>query len=216
LAVNKRGDGVLIWTSSDPSGLSVMASYRRPGRAWSTPTLLSATTSGAVLPHVSLDAHGNAVALWTQTLGGFSRVLAAALGSTGWSSARVLSKSGADALTPQVALDDQGDGAVVWARYDGRSFVIQGDGYDRSGPTLSKLSFPVTGTAGRRLTFAVAPKDLWSTVRAIRWSFGDGTVASGRTTGHVYARPGRYTARVTATDAFGHATSVRRVISITS
>jgi hypothetical protein len=216
LAVDKRGDGVIIWTSSEPSGLSVMASYRRPGKPWGTPMSLSATGSGALSPHVALDGRGDALAVWTQTVGGFSRVYAASLAAGVWSAPRVLSKAGADSLTPQVALDASGDGAVAWSRYEGESFVIQGDGYDRSGPSLNKLSIPATGTVGSRLTFAVAPKDVWTTVGPVRWSFGDGSASSARATRHVYARPGRYTARLTVADAFGHVTSIRRVVTISA
>jgi hypothetical protein len=121
---------------------------------------------------------------------------------------------GADSLTPQVMLDDAGDGAVAWSRYNGQSFVIQAAGYDGSGPALSKLSIPLTGKVGKRLVFMVAPKDVWTTVSTIRWTFGDGTAGSGRATGHAYRQPGRYTTKVTAVDAFGHMTSVRRFVNI--
>ena len=39
--------------------------------------------------------------------------------------------------------------------------------------TLSKLSIPVTGVVGKRLALKVAPKDNWTTVRTVRWSYGD-------------------------------------------
>jgi len=217
LAVDKRGDGVIVWTSSDQSGLSVMASYRRQGRRWGSPVAVSGTAPGSLSPQVALDARGNALAVWTQVVNGFSRVHAASFTPTGgWSAAHVLSRGGSDALTPDVGVDDEGDGAVAWALYDGGSFVIQGDGYDRSGPALSRLSMPATGTVGRRLTFTVAPKDVWTTVRTIHWTFGDGTGGSGHATRHVYTRPGRYVARVSVTDAFGHVTSVRRSVKISS
>jgi hypothetical protein len=216
LAVNKRGDGVIVWTSSDQAGLSVMASCRQAGGAWTAPVAVSGTAAGGLTPRVALDARGQAVIVWTQLLGGNSRVHAAGgpAATCTWSAARVLSRAGGDALTPTVALDNNGDGAVAWARYNGQTFVVQSAGYDRSGPALNKLSIPATGTVGRRLTFAVAPKDVWTTVSAIRWSFGDGTTGSGRATRHVYTRPGRYTAGLTVTDAFRHVTSLRRFVSI--
>jgi hypothetical protein len=217
VAVNKRGDGVIVWSSSDPStGLSVAASVRRPGRAWGKPVVLATTKTGALAPQVAIDDRGDIVAVWQHSTGGFSRVQASnlAAGTSTWSPARSLSKVGADAVTPQVALDADGDGAVAWARYGGQSFVIQGDGYDGSGPLLSKLSIPISGVVGKRVIFAVTPMDVWTTVRTIRWSFGDGTVGSGRLTGHVYKRAGRYQATVTAADAFGHARSVKRWIRI--
>ena len=216
VAVNRRGDGVIVWTSSNSSGLAVMASIRRPGQVWGAPTPLSKAAGGPLTPHVAVDSHGDAVAVWTRSTGGVSRVQASSRLAPGvaWTAQRTLSGAGADALTPQVALDDGGDGVVAWARYDGRSFVTQGDGYDASGPALGKLTIPVSGSVGQRVTFSVTPKDVWTTIGTIRWTFGDGTAGSGRATGHVYTRAGRYTARVTVTDAFGHVTTVRRAVVI--
>jgi PKD domain len=216
VVVNRRGDGVIVWTSANQMGLSVLASYRRAGKPWGRPQPVSGTASGSLSPRVAVNARGDALAVWTQSTGSFSRVHASSFSAAGstWSAARVLSKAGADALTPQVMLDDGGDGAAAWARYNGQSFVIQGDGYDGSGPVLSKLSIPMVGKVGTRLVFTVTPKDVWTTVSTIRWSFGDGAAGSGRATGHAYPRPGRYAAKVTAVDAFGHVTSVRRFVNI--
>jgi hypothetical protein len=217
VAVDKRGDGAIVWTGSDQTGLSVMATYRRSGKPWAQPVALSGTASSAQSPQVALDAHGDALAVWTQSVNGFSRVVAASLRAGGrWSAGRVLSRGEADALTARVALDQGGDGAAVWARYDGRSFVIQSGGYDVSGPALGGLSIPATGIVGRRLTFTVAPRDVWTTVGTIRWSFGDGSAQNGRATGHVYRKPGTYVARLTVADAFGHVTSVRRLVKISA
>jgi hypothetical protein len=218
IAVNKRGDGVIVWTSSDQSGLAVVAIIRKPGQDWGLPTVLVGPVSGPLAPQVALDARGDAVAVWSHSAGGNSLVQAAGrmAGSSSWSQPNTLSKSGSDALTPQVALDTAGDGAVAWARYDGQTFVVQGIGYDVSGPALDKLAVPSSGVVGKRLTFAVAPKDVWTTVRSIRWRFGDGSTGQGRRAGHAYARPGRYAAQVTATDSFGHVRSVRRWVRISA
>jgi len=216
IAVNNRGDAAIVWTSSDKSGLGVMAAVRKPGKDWGPPASLA--VFGPFAPQIALDARGDALAVWSHSTGGNSRVQAASLaaGSTFWSQARNLSKQGSDALTPKVTLDPDGDGAVVWTWYDGQTFVVQGVGYDGSGPALDKLVVPASGVVGKRLTFAVTPKDVWAAVRTIRWSFGDGSVGQGRLTGHAYARPGRYAAQVTATDSFGHVRAVRRWVRISA
>jgi hypothetical protein len=218
IATNRRGDGVLVWTSSGGSGLGVQASVRRPGKAWGKPTPPLTSGTGPLAPQVALDAQGAALAVWSRSIGGHSRVQAAALPSIGtsWSPPRTLSQAGADALTPQVVLDADGDGAVAWARYNGRSFVVQGAGYDGAGPVLDRLAVPTAGFAGTRLTFSVAPRDVWSAVGSIHWSFGDGTIGSGKLTSHVYARPGLYVARVTARDLAGRARSLRRTVTISA
>jgi hypothetical protein len=216
VAVNRRGDGVIVWTSSDPTGLSVLASYRHAGKPWGQPQPVSGTAAGSLAPQVAVDARGGALAVWTQSNGGSSRVHAASFAATGstWSAARVLSRLGEDAVTPQVTLDDAGDGAVAWSRYNGQSFVIQAAGYDGSGPALSRLSIPPAGTVGKRLVFTVTPRDVWTTVSTVRWSFGDGTAGSGRMTGHAYTRAGTYTLKITAADAFGHVSTAKRLLKV--
>jgi hypothetical protein len=219
IAVNKRGDSVIVWTSSDPSGLGVVALLRRhPAKTWGPPTVLARAVSGPFSPQIALDPRGDALVVWSHSTGGHSRVQAAGLtaGSTRWSTARALSKPGADALTPQVALDADGNGAVAWARYAGQTFVIQGLGYDASGPALDRLTMPASGVVGKPVTFAVTARDVWAAVRTIRWNFGDGTSGNGRLVGHVYTRAGQFPVQVTTTDSVGHATSVRRTVTISS
>ena len=218
IAVDKRGDGVLVWTSAGQSGLSVVASLRPAGKAWGVPVVLATTATGALAPQVAMDARGDVLVVWQRFAGVHEDVQASSLmaGAKSWSAPRTLSKAGADALTPQVALADEDDGAVAWARYVGQSFVIQGEGYDGSGPVLNKLTIPTSGVVGKKLVFAVTPVDVWASVRTVRWRFGDGAAGSGRLTGHVYKRPGRYQASVTATDAFGHVRTVRRWVKILS
>jgi hypothetical protein len=218
IATDAKGDGVIVWTSSSQSGLSVMASVRRPGKPWGKPVALQNAGSGALAPQVALDQHGAALAVWAHAVAGSSRVQAAGLPPVGlkWSTARSLSKGGSDALTPEVALDPDGDGAVAWARYSGQSFTIQAAGYDATPPTLDKLSLPVAGVRGKRLVFSVSPKDVWSAVSSIRWSFGDGTTTIGKLTSHAYSKPGRYTVQVTVTDSAGHARSLRRTVTISA
>jgi hypothetical protein len=187
---------------------------RQPGKGWGLPAVLTSAVS-APLPNIAMDERGDALAVWSHSTGEV-QASARQAGTRAWSAPRSLSRPGADALTPQVALDANGDGAVTWARYDGASFVVQGIGYDSGGPQLDGLAVPASGVVGKKLTFAVTPRDVWTTVRTIRWSFGDGGAAKGRLTGHTYMRPGRYAAEVTATDAFGHASSARRWIRISA
>jgi hypothetical protein len=216
VAVDARGYGVVVWTGSTAGGLDVGAVSRPPGKGWGKPMEITGVVPGPLSPSVALDERGDALAAWSHSAGTGSRIQAAYLlrGTTSWSPARSLSDPGADAITPEVGLDADGDGAVVWARYDGTTFVIQGDGYDANGPDLDRLVLPTRGVARRKVVFSVAPRDAWSPVRAIRWSFGDGSTAAGRVTGHVYARAGTFTVQVSATDAFGHVATLRRRIAI--
>jgi hypothetical protein len=216
VAVDPHGYGIVVWTGSTTGGLDVVAVTRHPGKSWGKPTPITGVVSGPLSPSIALDDRGDALAAWSHAAGTGSRIQAAYLlaGATSWSPSRSLSDPGADAITPQVGLDAGGDGAVVWARYDGTTFVIQGDGFDVNGPALQRLVLPAQGVARRKVVFSVAPKDVWSAVRSVRWSFGDGSTADGRRVGHVYARAGTFTVQVSTTDSFGHVTTLRRRIAI--
>jgi len=216
IAVNRRGDGVLLWFTTGQSGSSLVTSTRRLGGRWSPPLPLRTSGAEPANPQVALDSQGDAVAVWTQQIGASARVRAANLpaGGTGWSAPRSLSRAGADAVLPQVALDGDGDGAVTWAGQEFGTFVVQTAGFDATGPALLGLTMPASARVGARVTFSVAPLDVWSAVRSIRWSFGDGSTGSGKLTGHTYRQSGRYPVDVTATDSIGHVRTVRRVITI--
>jgi len=215
-AVDARGYGVVVWTGSTRGALDVGAVSRLPGKTWGKPTAVTGAVPGPLSPSVALDDRGDALAAWSHAAGAGSRIQAAYLpaGATSWSPPRSLSDPGADAITPQVGLDADGDGAVVWVRFGGTTFVVQGSGYDTNGPDLGRLVLPKTAVARRKVVFSVAPKDAWTTVRSIRWSFGDGATASGRVAGHTYARAGTFTVQVSVTDSFGHVTTLRRRIAI--
>ena len=179
---------------------------------------VSATSSGPLAPSVAIDGKGNVVVAWTRATGGRSLVQAASLGAaTGrWTKPIDLSQVGADALTPDVALAATGDGALVWSGYSAQGFVVQAVGYDASGPELVKVAVPERGVVGGRLGFTVALRDIWSGIQSVMWSFGDGSVADGKKVTHAYRRAGRFAVRVTATDASGHSSTIRRFVSISA
>jgi PKD domain len=218
IAVDGRGYGLVVWTSSGQDGLTVVADYRKPGKDWGPPASLTTVASGPISPAIALDDRGDAIAVWSHVFASGSRIQGSWHTPTAakWSAVRSLSKPGADALTPQGGLDADGNGSVVWARYNGEKFVIQAVGYDQSGPVLERLAVPARARAGRAVTFSVAPKDVWANVRTVRWTFGDRGVATGQRVSHAYGHAGRYAVRVTATDAFGHSTTIRRFVSITA
>lgn len=77
--------------------------------------------------------------------------------------------------------------------------------FDRLGPVIATSS-PVNGVAGQPVQFGAQVSDRARPV-TVSWTFGDGAGATGAGPAHVYARAGAYTARVTAVDAVGNATS---------
>ncbi len=218
IAVGDRGDAAVVWTSSGKAGLAVTAVFRPEGGDWGAPVNISGRSSGPLSPSVAVDARGNVLAAWTRATGARSLVQGASRSASSgrWTKAANLSAAGADALTPDVALTPRGDGALVWSRFSAAGFVVQAVGYDANGPDLTGVTAPRAGAVGARLGFSVLARDVWSAIQTVRWSFGDGTVAEGKRVVHAYSRPGRFTVRVTVTDASGHATTARRPVTISA
>ncbi len=100
------------------------------------------------------------------------------------------SKDGASAGSDAVALD--------WLVFHGRGVA------DATAPVVEAEASRGGGPAGIAVTLsgsAVAPEG--RTIESYVWDFGDGTTAEGPDATHVYAQPGRYTARLIATDSSG-------------
>jgi PKD repeat protein/glucose/arabinose dehydrogenase len=93
-----------------------------------------------------------------------------------------------------------GSGAVAldWLVFHGRGVA------DATAPIVEAQASRGGGPAGVAVTLtgsAVAPEG--RTIASYVWDFGDGTTAEGPDAIHVYAQPGRYTARLIATDSSG-------------
>ncbi|WP_233275900.1 PKD domain-containing protein [Isoptericola variabilis] len=100
------------------------------------------------------------------------------------------SKGQAEAGASVVALD--------WLVFHGRGVA------DATAPVVEAQASRGGGPAGVEVTLtgtAVAPEG--RTIASYVWDFGDGTTAEGAEATHVYSEPGRYTARLIATDSSG-------------
>lgn len=115
LAVDPQGDVTAVWIRNEWEYLGGIAqSATRPagGSAWSAPVDLSASDLHALWPQVSVDAQGDAVAVW-QTEQGVQAAWRTP--ADGWSQPVDLYADGKD---PDVAIDPQGTATAVWETQD--------------------------------------------------------------------------------------------------
>ncbi|HEX3454163.1 MAG TPA: hypothetical protein VHS03_06020, partial [Gaiellaceae bacterium] len=116
VAVDSRGDTVVVWAQAVNQDWTVQSAYRPAGGSWSKALPLSAAAGHVQSPEVAV-AGSTVVATWLR-YNGKNLILQVAerdpkTGS--WSIPVSLSPSGRDAQTPKVAVDARGDTVVVWA-----------------------------------------------------------------------------------------------------
>ncbi|HTD08588.1 MAG TPA: PKD domain-containing protein [Solirubrobacteraceae bacterium] len=103
--------------------LSFAATPAGAAPMWLPPAKLSGAGQSAEAPQVSVDAQGDALAVWQRYDEGSGKTVIESAGrpagGSGWDSPVVVSSSADDASLPQVALDSHGDAVAVWLSLSG-------------------------------------------------------------------------------------------------
>jgi hypothetical protein len=107
--------------------------------SWSTPVNLSAAGGNAQSPQISVDAAGNAIAVWHRGDGGNDVVQTSSStdGGVTWSTAVDLSAAGVIAKDPQVSVDATGTTIAVWTGWNAGTDVVQSRSSTDGGVTWS-------------------------------------------------------------------------------
>lgn len=217
VAVGPQGSTLAVWQRHDGKSWVVTAATRAAGAGWTKSVDVSESGRDAWDPQIAVDPAGNATAVWAVSVGeyGGQRRIQAARRPAGdvWSAPVDLSPGGGNAWSPQVALDPAGNATTAWSRHDGTNWVVQARGLDAAGPVVTALTSRTTA-GGRKRAYSVTAHDVWSEVASARWTFADGSTATGTSVTHADAAAGtgaRAAAggrpvRVTLTDRVGNAT----------
>lgn len=211
LGADEAGDLVAVWTSTPV----LRGDFRPAGGSWQAPVVVAEgqpeQQSLAVTPG------GKAMVVF-RPLVPSTHIAAAVRPIAGpWQAPVELGGAGEWGVSdPKAAVDARGDGVAVWNESTGieTPSIVQAAGYEAAGPLLEGLSIPHSATAGEPAYFSVSPLAVWSTLGETRWSFGDGSSATGTSVTHTYANPGTYTVTVTSEDAFGNTTSESQSITV--
>ncbi|MBL0749742.1 PKD domain-containing protein [Nocardioides baculatus] len=206
IAVDRQGNTTALWQQNDGSGWVVTSASRPAGGAWSAPVLLSAPADDSWDPQVAVDLAGNATAIWARDLAGGRVIEAARRPAQGeWSEPIELSARG-DAQHPQVAVDPSGNVTAAWSRKADAGWIVQARGLDAAGPVVTGITGTTSRIAARGRAFSVTAHDVWSRVASARWTFPDGTTASGTSVSYA-GTTGTRPVRVVLTDSVGNATA---------
>jgi hypothetical protein len=223
LGVDGGGNKTLVWATTNggsPATYTLSSATQPAGGTWGVSTTLLASSAALPKAQLALNPSGQAIAFWGAFHPGenFPVYEAAVRTPAGAWQATPTEFTGRDEgsyFTPAVVEDEAGDGLVGWDVLPSSGpFSAHVEAYDATGPVMSGLSIPATGTVGVPVTFAVSPLDAWSAVSATQWSFGDGATALDETVSHTYTQPGTYTVGVTAADILGNPSASTGTITI--
>ena len=126
IAIDRKGDTIVVWTRSDGTNDRVEATLRPKGGTFPAAATVSDAGWDAEAPQVAFDKRGNAIAVWTRDDGTNSRVQAAFRPVGGaFGMADTLTPLGDDGSTPQIAFDKKRDAIAVWSVYEGTASKVQ-------------------------------------------------------------------------------------------
>lgn len=170
----------------------VWAASARAAAVWLAPADISSASVDVDVPRVALDASGDAVAVWYQSIGLRDVIESATRPAGGGWSAPVEVASGSNAYGPRVRVDARGDATVVWYQFDGNQDVVEAASRPAGGSWSApqQLSVPlVTGGDADEPALAVDPNGDAVAV----WYQSDGTndviMAASRPAGGSWSPP---------------------------
>ena len=175
VAMDGSGNAVAVWTQSDGTRGNIWANRYTPSGGWGTATLIETDNTGyASDPQVAMDGSGNAVAVWTRSVGIRDKIWENRYTpSGGWGTAALIGTDDAeDAMYPQVAMDGSGNAVAVWTQSDGTRDNIWANRYTPSGE-WETATLIETNDAGSALIPQVAMDGSGNAVAV--WHQYDGT-----------------------------------------
>lgn len=129
VAIDGKGDALVIWRGEDEGEERLRASYRLAGGEWEAPVDISSPGEQVQAPRAAVDPSGNAIAVWAGDrgeLGGWDSVHASFQPVGGsWEEPVELSSAGGDGFPSDVVFDNSGNAAAIWERWDGISNLVQ-------------------------------------------------------------------------------------------
>ncbi len=126
VSMDASGNAVAVWSQDDGTRFNIRANRYVVGIGWGSGELIETDNAGnATRPQVSVDAGGNAVAVWEQADGTRLNIWANRyVVGIGWGSGELIETETGDAVLPQISMDANGNGVAVWQQNDGTRFNI--------------------------------------------------------------------------------------------
>lgn len=135
IAMATNGNAMAVWQQNDGTRNNIVAAhFDGIVGVWGAPELIETdNVGGAGIPHISMDANGNAIAAWYQYDGTRWNIVANRYDAdTGkWGTAELIETDNAgNALISHIAMDANGNAIVLWRQNDGIRWNVVTNRYD--------------------------------------------------------------------------------------
>ncbi len=127
IAVGAKGNAIAIWQWFDGTTNIIQASSRKAQDMWSQPYNLTASVPGGdgnINPQITIDANGNAIAVWENNPTGTVQATVKPYNNL-WTTPVTISTPGLISSQPQITVDPSGNAIVVWTGSDDTNRIIQ-------------------------------------------------------------------------------------------
>jgi len=137
------GDAIAVWQRYSGGEMAVQTrSSNDAGATWGAVTDLSVAGQSGYYPQISVDAGGNAIAIWQRFDGNhwIAQTRSSSDGGATWGAVTDLSAAGSDAAEAQIGFDSVGRAIAVWHHYDGVRFIVQTRSSSNAGATWGAMT----------------------------------------------------------------------------
>jgi hypothetical protein len=149
VAFGPAGDAVAVWQRFDGIRLGVQTASRSASTgSWSRPQNLSRSEGDALSPQISVDADGNALAVWVASGGGQGpwEVQSAYRPNAGaWQQPELVTRNPDEVVSPQLVFDARGGAVAAWAALLGTNWAIETSERARGGGWHASLALAAAG-----------------------------------------------------------------------
>jgi len=178
VSADTNGNAIVVWGQHDGNRINNYAiHYNANTGTWKNRVVIEHFSAGNTHePNISMDANGNAIAVWHEHDGTRNNVYSNRYDATtgSWGDAVLLEHDNAgQADYPAIATDFDGNAIAIWEQHDGTRYNIYTNRYDAQAATWSGAELIETNNAGN----AAAPQitiDAQGNGIAV-WHQGDGT-----------------------------------------
>jgi hypothetical protein len=219
VALDPAGRAVVAWDvlSTQTQVLpTVKVAERSAAGAWTTPKTISSPDQIAMGARVATLPGGRAAVTWTarpEVQSNYLGTAVAAISSSPgvWGPLKIFTKAQGD---PRVQADQAGNALITWPPREPTYTALASQLYDGAAPFVDGVSVPADARPGEALSMSAFARDDWSPPATLRWSFGDGAMATGENVKHTYASAGTYTVTIEGTDARANAVTLERTVTV--